>query len=150
MLFKADLYLKRIFLPTLLLCNTAFYLIEVSLRVDWKCRYYAPLNQNNTEWTYRNLFYEHNHTMKTDGRWISCVTVQEFSYKISSLVDFFHTQNTSFFIFWWSSFWRVPMTHKNILFIPHRKYLWTSCGLNGLFEHETETSKCSNTKRLTT
>ena len=84
MLFKADLYLKLIFLPTLLLCNTAFYLSEVSLRVDWKCRYYAPLNQNNTEWTYRNLFYEHSHTMKADGRWTSCVTVQVFSNKISS------------------------------------------------------------------
>ena len=75
---------------------------------------------------------------------------KNFHIKFHHHVDFFHTQNTSFFIFWWSSFWHVPMTHKNILFIPHRKYLWTSCGLNGLFEHETETSKCSNTKRLTT
>lgn len=43
--FKADLYLEVVFLPTLLLCNAAFYLSGVSCHLDWISRYYDPPNQ---------------------------------------------------------------------------------------------------------
>ena len=90
--------------------------------------------------------------MKVDGRWISCVTVQEFQIKIYHHIDFFHTHSTSFFIsdnlVFDKSQWHVSF--KTSFYSPSKILMNDNCGLNGLFEHETVAPKCSNTKWLTT